>query len=76
MIVEVHKMGQRATLYSIPRLAAIRRALFLNQKEFAKKIGISRTAVSGLESGKKATPETVKKLAEALGMTREELIRP
>jgi DNA-binding XRE family transcriptional regulator len=69
-------MAGRTTLYQIPRLNELRLAAFMTQGELADKSKVSRTSISAIEMGKKANPETVQKLAEALGMTREELIRP
>ena len=68
-------MAGRTTLYAIPRLAELRLARFLTQGQLADKANVSRAAISAIEAGKKANPETVKRLAEALGITREELIR-
>ena len=41
----------------------------MTQEELAKKAGVSRTIISGLESGtiKVTTTKTLKKIAEALG---------
>ena len=41
----------------------------MNQEELAKKAGVSRTIISGLESGtiNVTTTKTLKKIAEALG---------
>jgi DNA-binding XRE family transcriptional regulator len=69
-------MASRTTLYAIPQLAEIRIARFITQGELSRLAKVSRAAISAIEAGGKANPETVRKLAEALGMTREELIAP
>jgi DNA-binding XRE family transcriptional regulator len=63
------------TLYLLPRLAELRKAQFMTQSDLATKAGLSKTAITALETGKRAKPETVKKLAEALGISREELVK-
>lgn len=47
----------------------------LTQAELAKRSGVSRTIISGLESGRivNTTAETLKKIATALGMQVQDI---
>lgn len=45
------------------------------QKELAEKSGITETTISRLENGEPARIDTIAKLADALGISREQLIR-
>lgn len=61
-------------LPNLPRLKAVRLAKMLSQEELAKKAGISRVAITRLETGKvDARFQTVRKLAAALGVEPTEL---
>jgi len=45
----------------------------LSQEELAHKSGVSRTTIIKLEGGRDAWPQTVRKLAAALGVKPEDL---
>lgn len=57
------------------RIKSIREKLGLSQVQLAKKSGVSRTTISGLESGEErvTTTLTLKKIAEAMNVTIDEL---
>jgi predicted transcriptional regulator len=61
-------------LPNLTRLKAARLAKMLSQDELAKKAGVSRVAITRLETGKvDARFSTVRKLAAALGVEPTEL---
>lgn len=65
-----------ASVVKVPGLARCRLAAMLSQRELATKAGISHVTIARLEkSGQDAHPRTVRKLAEALGVTPAELMR-
>lgn len=41
------------------RLQAVRESLKLSQTDFARAVGISRTTISGIESGKRGIPKSI-----------------
>ncbi|MGL4947883.1 MAG: helix-turn-helix domain-containing protein, partial [Mycoplasma sp.] len=47
----------------------------LNQTEFAKKIGISRSGLSSIVNGKSCHPKTAAKIANGLGVDLLEIIK-
>ncbi len=53
------------------KLKDIRIAMNITQKELAKKSGVSRAIISGIESGRISitTTGTIRKLASALGVS-------
>lgn len=58
------------------RIVALRHQLDLTQVQLAKKTGISQVGISLIESGNSwPRPETLAKLAAALGVTPAELFR-
>jgi transcriptional regulator with XRE-family HTH domain len=59
------------------RIRRLRDAAYLSQAELALKAGMSQTVLSRLETGQ-ATPiqRTVRKLAEALGVSPHEIAQP
>lgn len=57
-------------------LRAIRQERGLSQTEFAALVDMPQSYVSSLENGHNATFETVDRIAEALGIDRELLLRP
>lgn len=66
-------MGQ-TMLPKLPRLKAIRLQKMLSQEELAEKAGLSRVAVTRLETGRvDARFATVRKLAAALGVEPTDL---
>lgn len=61
-------------LPKMPRLKAVRLAKMLSQEELAKKAGVSRVAITRLETGNvDARFATVRKLASALGVEPTDL---
>ena len=68
-----HEEGRGAPL---PGLAAHRRRRGLTQRQLAELAGVAHTTVQRLESLKRgAYPQSVRKLASALGVAPEELLR-
>ena len=62
--------------YSLPHLREWRAQRVLTQRELAERSGVDRIAILRLETGKtQAIPATVAKLAKALGISREQLVR-
>lgn len=61
--------------FTIPYLRAWRNHRIMSQKELAEKAGITEATVSRLETGGRVRYSTVAKLADALGITREQLLR-
>ena len=55
-------------------LRRLRRARVMNQRELAAKAGIHWVTLSRIETGHKAAANTVRHLAEALGVEVEELL--
>lgn len=52
----------------MPRLREQRQKRALSQQELADRSGLSRTTIIKLEGGREAWPQTVRKLARALGI--------
>jgi transcriptional regulator with XRE-family HTH domain len=51
-------------------VVAIREALGMSQAELGRQSGVSQGHISGIEAGEKnASPATIKRLAEAMGVT-------
>lgn len=63
-------------MVQIPRLRTLRQGRVISQGELARKAGVSPTTVNNIEGGAEARYITVRKLAEALGLSPEELIQP
>ncbi|AFL83521.1 putative transcriptional regulator [Belliella baltica DSM 15883] len=58
------------------RLKTLRKEKGLSQEELAEKSGLNRPYISGIEQGKRnVSLEVMEKLAEALGVGIEELVR-
>lgn len=58
------------------RLKSLRKEKALSQEELALKSGLNRPYISGIEQGKRnVSLEVMEKLAEALGLGMEELVR-
>jgi DNA-binding XRE family transcriptional regulator len=61
-------------MYSLPRLTEHRRRRALTQHELTALSGVSRDTIAKLETtGRRATPETARKLARALKVKPEDL---
>ena len=60
----------------IPRLRALRLARVLTQEDLSKRAGVSPTTISAVEQGGEGRIVTARKLAEALGIPPEELVKP
>jgi transcriptional regulator with XRE-family HTH domain len=58
----------------VPGLRAARKRTNLSQRDLEKLSGVSYVNVSRIENGQRATPETIDKLAGALGVEVEELL--
>ena len=60
----------------LPSLRGLRQSRGLTQRELAHLAGVSRGSIHRLENGQRgAYPVTVRKLAAALGVLPEELVR-
>lgn len=71
-----HPLSARSSLSAvlpIPRLREWRNKRALSQEELAKRSGISRTTIIKIEAGRGAWPQTVRKLAKALGIKPADL---
>ncbi len=60
---------------TLPYLRFWREKYFLTQTELGKKAGVAYATISRIENGAGAKMNTIAKLATALGITREQLIR-
>ena len=65
----------RAAGIKLPYLRAWREWRALKQEELAKLAGITETTISRVENGMPARIDTIGKLADALKVERERLIR-
>ena len=65
------------SVVKLPRLRWWRERRALSQQELAERAGITRAALSRIETGlSEPHPRTVRKLAEALGVGPEDLMEP
>ena len=62
--------------YALPNLGTLRLKRAFSQEWLAKEAGVGRATIARLELGKPARIETVRRLAEALRVEPEELMRP
>jgi transcriptional regulator with XRE-family HTH domain len=68
-------MMERSRSISLPGLAAHRRRRGLTQRQLGELAGVAHTTVQRLESlSRGAYPQTMQKLATALGVAPEELL--
>jgi transcriptional regulator with XRE-family HTH domain len=68
-------MMERSRSTPLPALAAHRRRRGLTQRQLGELAGVAHTTVQQLESLKRgADPQTMQKLATALGVAPEELL--
>lgn len=56
------------------KLKAARKAAGLTQVELAEKVGCKQKDISRWENGRPTTAETLKKLAQALGCSMDDLV--
>jgi transcriptional regulator with XRE-family HTH domain len=61
-------------MLTVYRLKEWRNKRVLTQRELAEKSGVSLDTVTRLDKVGEAQPRTIRKLAEALGITTDELI--
>ena len=59
----------------LPRLRTQRLAAVLTQEELARRAGVAEGTIVSAEHGKKVRISTVRKLAEALGVAPQALVR-
>jgi transcriptional regulator with XRE-family HTH domain len=58
----------------LDKIKKIRKARKMTQTELARRAGVSQPHIYDLENGnRRASPETLKRIAEALGVTVQEL---
>ena len=62
-------------MYELPGLRYWRDRRLLSMRELAEKAGVGYVTIFRLEHGKTATGRTVRKLAEALQVTPDDLLR-
>ena len=68
-------MTERSRSTSLPGLAAQRQRRGLTQRQFGELAGVAHTTVQNLKSlSRGAYPQTLRKLASALGVAPEELL--
>lgn len=60
---------------ALPYLRQWRERSYLTQTELGEKAGVAYATISRIENGAGAKIQTIRKLADALGITREQLIR-
>jgi transcriptional regulator with XRE-family HTH domain len=60
----------------LPQLHRLREERLLTQQQLAEKAEVARSTVARVELGEPARYSTVKALAEALGVTPADLMRP
>ena len=68
-----HARSSSNAVLPIPRLREWRNKRALSQEELARRSGISRTTIIKIEAGRGAWPQTVRKLAKALGVKPDDL---
>src|SRR3712207_1937292 len=67
---------RRQVAREVPGLRAARKRASLSQRDLEKQSGVSYVNISRIENGQRAKPETIDKLAGALGVEVEELLGP
>ena len=75
MPVQGCRRGMAGKALRLPRLPALREERFLSQMELAKRAGLARSTLARIEGGEAARLGTIRRLAEALGVTPAELVR-
>lgn len=63
-------------MVKLPGLRHVRLLAALTQEQLAEKANVQRGTINRLERGKDCHPTTVRKLADALGVTPKELMEP
>ena len=67
------KIVKRVINEDIPKVRAWREYLGLSQADVAQRMGITQAAVSQLEKAKRPRTETLRKFAQALGLSLEQV---
>lgn len=62
-------------LVTLPSLRKIRQNMALSQRDLAARAGVTQMTIVRLERGLQSRPSTVQKLASALGVYPDELMR-
>jgi transcriptional regulator with XRE-family HTH domain len=60
----------------VSRLERWRKRRVLSQAELAERSGVHVATIKRIEAGHPAHPRTIRKLAEALGVSPEDLVKP
>lgn len=60
----------------LPRLKLLRERAYLTQRELAAKSDVAEVTIARMEAGHSASFSTIKKLAQALGVSPDDLTRP
>lgn len=68
-------MAQDSRDIALPYLRAWREQRIMTQGELAERAGITSATISRIENGAGAKLRTIARLADALGISREQLIR-
>jgi ribosome-binding protein aMBF1 (putative translation factor) len=77
-MTEDHKKQRRPPIrtgFSLTYLRAWREWRVMSQAELARRAKVSKVTVARIEGGQPAVYQTVEKLAKALDVTREQLVR-
>lgn len=65
--------GVAGKAYPVPHLSHLREAAFLSQYELAQRAQVARSTIARLERGEDARRGTIRRLADALGVTPRQL---
>jgi transcriptional regulator with XRE-family HTH domain len=66
--------NRRQVAKEVPGLRAARKRVFISQRALEKQSGVSYVNISRIENGQAAMPDTIDKLARALGVEADELL--
>lgn len=67
-------MAERTRGVPVPHLRAWRQAKYLSQLELGERAGLSRITITRAERGEAVSFPNIRKLAEALGVTPDDLV--
>ena len=70
---EIQFVAERTRGVPIPHLRAWRQAKYLSQLELGERAGLSRITITRAERGESVSFPNIRKLAEALGVTPDDL---